>query len=57
MGFYEEVSGARFHTSYVRPGGVALDIPENLLYKINAFVEQFNFRIDEMEDMLTNNRV
>ena len=31
MEFYERVSGARLHAAYVRPGGVALDLPIGLL--------------------------
>ena len=31
MEFYERVSGARLHASYIRPGGVAADIPEGFL--------------------------
>jgi len=27
MGFYERVCGARFHANYIRPGGVAADLP------------------------------
>jgi len=27
MEFYERVSGARMHASYIRPGGVHKDIP------------------------------
>ena len=31
MEFYERVSGARMHAAYVRPGGVALDLPIGLM--------------------------
>lgn len=57
MEFYERVSGARMHAAYVRPGGVAFDLPMGLLADINAFVEQFSRRVDEMEELLTNNRI
>ena len=56
-GYYERVSGARMHAAYIRPGGVAQDLPEGLLDDIFLFVEQFNYRIDEIKDMLTNNRI
>jgi NADH dehydrogenase (ubiquinone) Fe-S protein 2 len=49
MEFYERVSGARFHTAYIRPGGVAQDLPEGLLDDIFLFVEQFFYRIDEIK--------
>jgi len=57
MEFYERVSGARLHSSYIRPGGVANDIPIGLLEDIYYFVKQFQFRISELEDLLTNNRI
>lgn len=57
MEFYERVSGARFHAAYIRPGGVAQDLPLGLLDDIFLFIEQFYFRIDEISDMLTNNRI
>lgn len=57
MEFYERVSGARMHTAYIRPGGVAQDLPQGLLEDIFLFVEQFYSRIDEIKDLLTNNRI
>lgn len=57
MEFYERVSGARMHAAYIRPGGVAKNISMNLLYDIILFCRKFKYRIDEIEDMLTNNRI
>lgn len=57
MEFYERVSGARMHASYIRPGGVAHDIPIGLCDDIHTFCAQFSSRIDEIEDMLTENRI
>jgi NADH dehydrogenase (ubiquinone) Fe-S protein 2 len=57
MEFYERVSGARLHAAYIRPGGVHQDIPLGLLNDIYIFAKQFNSRIDEMEELLTNNRI
>jgi NADH dehydrogenase (ubiquinone) Fe-S protein 2 len=57
MEFYERVSGARMHAAYIRPGGVHLDLPIGLLNDIHTFSEQFSTRIDEMEEMLTENRI
>jgi NADH dehydrogenase (ubiquinone) Fe-S protein 2 len=57
MEFYERVSGARMHASYIRPGGVMYDLPKGLLSDIHAFCEQINSRLDELEELLTNNRV
>ena len=57
MEFYERVSGARMHAAYVRPGGVSQDLPLGLCQDIYKFGQQFASRIDEMEEMLTNNRI
>lgn len=57
MEFYERVSGARMHASYIRPGGVAGDIPHGFLDDLHLFICQFNLRVDEIEEMLTCNRI
>jgi len=57
MEFYERVSGARMHANYIRPGGVAQDIPTGLIEDIYLFIEQFQKRIDEIDELLTNNRI
>jgi NADH dehydrogenase (ubiquinone) Fe-S protein 2 len=57
MEFYERVSGARMHASYIRPGGVSQDMPIGLLNDIFLFISQFSTRIDEFEELLTNNRI
>ena len=57
MEFYERVSGARMHAAYVRPGGVAQDMPLGLSEDIYRFAQQFSSRIDEMEELLTSNRI
>ena len=57
MEFYERVSGARMHAAYVRPGGVAQDIPLGLLDDIHAWSIQFGSRVDEVEELLTNNPI
>jgi NADH dehydrogenase (ubiquinone) Fe-S protein 2 len=57
MEFYERVSGARLHASYIRPSGVSQDIPFGLLKDISLFIKQFSSRIDEIEELLTKNRI
>jgi len=57
MEFYERASGARMHAAYVRPGGVSQDIPLGLMDDIWTFMSSFNQRIDEVEEMLTHNRI
>lgn len=55
--FYERVSGARFHANYFRPGGVAKDLPPGLLEDILSLIEALPAKIDDMEGMLTDNRI
>ncbi|BEI97628.1 hypothetical protein CcaverHIS631_0212170 [Cutaneotrichosporon cavernicola] len=57
MEFYERVSGARMHAAYVRPGGVAFDLPHGLLDDIFKWATQFSTRVDEIEEVLTANRI
>jgi NADH dehydrogenase (ubiquinone) Fe-S protein 2 len=55
--FYERVSGARMHSAYIRPGGVSLDLPLGFLDDLYLFIKQFNIRLDEIDEMLTGNRI
>ena len=55
--FYERASGARMHTAYFRPGGVHQDLPAGLLEDIATFCETFPQLIDDVETLLTDNRI
>jgi NADH-quinone oxidoreductase subunit D len=57
MEFYERASGARLHAAYFRPGGVHQDLPAGLLDDIGRFCETFPQVIDDMEGLLTENRI
>ena len=57
ISFYEKVSGSRMHAAYIRPGGVHQDLPDGLLAEIKKFAEEFPKKIDDMEDLLTDNRI
>ena len=57
MEFYERVSGARLHAAYVRPGGVAFDLPHGLLDDIFKWATQYSSRVDEIEEVVTGNRI
>jgi NADH-quinone oxidoreductase subunit D len=57
MEFYERVSGARLHAAYYRPGGVHQDLPAGLLEDIWDWSEQFPGIVDNMETLLTDNRI
>jgi len=55
--FYERVSGSRMHANYYRFGGVAQDLPAGLLEDIAKFADEFNAYLDDMEMLLTENRI
>ncbi len=57
MEFYERVSGARLHSAYFRPGGVHRDLPAGLLEEVAEFCETFPAIIDDIESLLTENRI
>ena len=57
MEFCERVSGARLHMGYIRPGGVAVDLPAGLAEDIREWAEQFPTFIDDCERLLTDNRI
>jgi NADH-quinone oxidoreductase subunit D len=57
MEFYERVSGSRMHAAYFRPGGVHQDMPDGLAEDIAAFRESFPSVLDDMEGLLTENRI
>jgi len=57
MEFYERVCGARLHANYFRPGGVAQDMPAGLLEDMLEWVEQFPKFLDDLDHLLTENRI
>jgi len=57
MGFYERVSGSRLHANYFRAGGVHKDLPAGLDSDISEFCEKFPKIIDDLETLLTDNRI
>mgnify|MGYP000553586573 CR=1 FL=1 len=57
MEFYERVSGSRMHAAYFRVGGVHQDLPAGLLEDIGQFCETFPKVVDNIEGLLTENRI
>ena len=57
MTFYERVSGSRLHANYFRPGGVHKDLPMGLTDDILLFCDSFPKIIDDLESLLTDNRI
>jgi NADH-quinone oxidoreductase subunit D len=57
MTFYERVSGSRLHANYFRAGGVHQDLPRGLDEDIAKFCISFPKIIDDLETLLTDNRI
>jgi NADH-quinone oxidoreductase subunit D len=57
MIFSERACGARMHANYFRIGGVHQDIPDRLVEDIGAFCDHFPKVIDDLEGLLTENRI
>jgi len=57
MTFYERVSGSRLHANYIRAGGVHKDLPRGLDNDIAKFCETFPKIINDLETLLTDNRI
>jgi len=57
MEFYERVSGSRLHANYFRAGGVHKDLPRGLEGDIAVFCKEFPKIIDDLETLLTDNRI
>ena len=57
MIFYERACGARLHAAYFRPGGVHQDISNELLEDIDTWAEDFPKVIDDIDTLLTENRI
>jgi NADH-quinone oxidoreductase subunit D len=57
MIFYERACGARLHANYFRPGGVHQDVPDALLDDIEEWAITFPSRLDDIDGLLTENRI
>ena len=57
MEIFEETTGARMHLSYYVPGGVLGDINEDIISKINAFIDGLGFYFEAVEKLALNNRI
>ncbi len=57
MVFYERASGSRMHAKYFRIGGVHQDLPPELIDDIYNWCDPFLKVCDEIEGLLTNNRI
>ncbi len=54
---FERICGARFTTSYARIGGVANDIPDDVIRDIRVFLNQLPEKMKEVEGLVNRNRI
>ncbi len=54
---FEKLTGTRLTTSYMRIGGVARDLYEGFEEDVKTFIKAFPAAVDEMEGLLTRNRI
>jgi NADH-quinone oxidoreductase subunit D len=57
MAIHEMIAGQRMMTSYIRPGGVWRDVPAGFEDAVRDFINYLPARLDEYEDLLTNNPI
>jgi NADH-quinone oxidoreductase subunit D len=55
LDIYEHITGLRMNNAYIRPGGVVTDLPDGSIEKVRAFLDAFPDRVDEYEQLLTEN--
>lgn len=53
----ELLTGARFTTSYTRVGGQIRDLPDGFLSQLTKFCEEFLVSLDEVDTLLTRNKI
>jgi NADH-quinone oxidoreductase subunit D len=54
---FEELTGARFTTTYTRVGGVTRDLPEGWLGRVVKFCDELPRTLDELDKLLTRNKI
>ncbi|MBK7090603.1 MAG: NADH dehydrogenase (quinone) subunit D [bacterium] len=57
LSIYEAVSGQRMMSTYFRIGGLAEDLPENFDQLVRTLLKNITVRLQEYENILTNNRI
>ena len=57
LDLFEMLCGARITLSYMRPGGVFQDAPDDFWPALDRIVEDLPKSIDELEDLITGNEI
>jgi NADH-quinone oxidoreductase subunit D len=57
LAFFERVTGLRMNHNYIRPGGVAADLPDDWRDDVLDICEVFPGRLDEFDTLFTNQQI
>src|SRR5438874_2490162 len=57
LDLFEQLCGARLTLSYINVGGVHWDLPPGFLEKLTEFLDYFEPKIDEYNDLLSYNHI
>ena len=57
LAFFEKTTGLRMNHNFIRPGGVAADLPPGWKDDVDAIIEEFPRRLDQYDDLLENNPI
>ncbi|OBY32615.1 NADH dehydrogenase (quinone) subunit D [Mycolicibacter kumamotonensis] len=57
LDIFETITGLRMNHQYIRPGGVSVDLPDEVFPQIRDFLELMPKRLKDIEDLLTENYI
>ena len=57
LSIFETITGLRMNNSYIRPGGVAMDLPDEAIPQIRDMLTLMPTRLKDLEDLLTENDI
>src|SRR2546428_636756 len=57
LDLFEELTGARMMTSFIRPGGLFADFPDEWLKRTSSFLDRLPAQARDYENLLTGNRL
>jgi len=57
LNVYEMITGLRMNSAYIRPGGVAMDLPEDAIPKLRDIVKELRANLKDTEKLLVGNTI
>jgi NADH-quinone oxidoreductase subunit D len=57
LNVYEMITGLRMNSAYIRPGGVAMDLPEDAIPKLRDIVKELRTNLKDTEKLLVGNTI